>query len=73
MSNNIHFVQLADYEAPKITENKRDEWVDFGETNNYYQFLIDRYNGSTTNNAVINNICITKVFANFFLIIERWN
>ena len=57
MSNNIHFVQLADYEAPKITENKRDEWVDFGETNNYYQFLIDRYNGSTTNNAVINNIC----------------
>lgn len=56
MSNNIHFVQLADYEAPKITENKRDEWVDFGETNNYYQFLIDRYNGSTTNNAVINNI-----------------
>ena len=57
MSNNIHFVQLADYEAPKITENKREEWVDFGETNNYYQFLIDRYNGSTTNNAVINNIC----------------
>jgi hypothetical protein len=57
MSNNIHFVQLADYEAPKITENKRDNWVDFGENNDYYQFLIDRYNGSTTNNAVINNIC----------------
>jgi hypothetical protein len=55
--SNIHFIQLADYQAPKITENKREEWVDFGEENNYYQFLIDRYNGSTTNNAVINNIC----------------
>lgn len=54
--SNIHFIQLADYQAPKITENKREEWVDFGEDNNYYQFLIDRYNGSTTNNAVINNI-----------------
>jgi len=54
--SNIHFIQLADYQAPKITENKRDEWVDFGENNDYYQFLIDRYNGSTTNNAVINNI-----------------
>jgi len=54
--SNIHFIQLADYQAPKITENKREEWVDFGEENNYYQFLIDRYNGSTTNNAVINNI-----------------
>jgi hypothetical protein len=54
--SNIHFIQLADYQAPKISENKRDEWVDFGEDNNYYQFLIDRYNGSTTNNAVINNI-----------------
>jgi len=54
--SNIHFIQLADYQAPKISENKRDEWVDFGENNDYYQFLIDRYNGSTTNNAVINNI-----------------
>lgn len=54
--SNIHFIQLADYQAPKITENKREQWVDFGEDNNYYQFLIDRYNGSTTNNAVINNI-----------------
>jgi hypothetical protein len=54
--SNIHFIQLADYQAPKITENKREEWVDFGEDNDYYQFLIDRYNGSTTNNAVINNI-----------------
>jgi hypothetical protein len=55
--SNIHFLQLADYKQPIISENKREEWVDFGDDNNYYQFLIDRYNGSTTNQAVINNIC----------------
>jgi len=55
--SNIHFLELADYKQPVISENKREEWVDFGDDNNYYQFLIDRYNGSTTNNAIINNIC----------------
>ena len=55
-SSGIHFVQLEAYSAPKTTENNRDAWVGFGEDNNFFQFLIDRYNGSTTNNAVINNI-----------------
>lgn len=55
-SNGIHFIQLEAYSAPKTTENNRDAWVGFGEDNNFFQFLIDRYNGSTTNNAVINNI-----------------
>jgi hypothetical protein len=30
--------------------------VEFGEDNNYFNFLIDRYTNSTTNNAIINNI-----------------
>jgi len=53
---NIHFVQLEAYSAPKITETVSKDWVLYGEHNSYYQELIDRYNGSTTNNAVINNI-----------------
>ena len=53
---NSHFIQLEAYSQPKIVESKRDNWVEFGEDNNFFQFLIDRYNGSTTNNAVINNI-----------------
>jgi hypothetical protein len=53
---NSHFIQLEAYSQPKIVESKRDNWVEFGENNNFFQFLIDRYNGSTTNNAVINNI-----------------
>ena len=44
------------YEPPVISENNRDEWVEYGEDNNYFQFLIDRYVNSPTNNAVINNI-----------------
>ena len=57
MSNNIHVLELSGYEAPVIKESKREDWVLFGgDENNYYQYLIDRYTNSTTNNAIINNI-----------------
>ena len=54
--DNIKIVELASYSAPEITEDKRNDWVNYGEENNYFQFLIDRYRNSTTNNAIINNI-----------------
>ena len=54
---NVKFIQLEAYKSPTITESSKESWVSFGETNNYYQYLIDRYNTSTTNNAVINAIC----------------
>ena len=54
--SNLHILNLAKYEAPIIEESKRNEWVTYGENNSYYQFLIDRYKNSTTNNAIINNI-----------------
>jgi hypothetical protein len=56
MSNNVHILNLSAYTTPVIQESKRDAWVDFGESNNYYQFLLDRYTNSTTNSAIINNI-----------------
>ena len=56
MSNNVHVLQLSAYTTPIIKESKRDNWVDFGEDNDYYTFLIDRYTKSTTNNAIINSI-----------------
>ena len=56
MSNNVHILNLSAYTTPIIQESKRDAWVDFGEDNNYYQFLLDRYTNSTTNSAIINNI-----------------
>jgi len=54
MSN--HVIELAAYNPPKAVETRQDNYVKFGEKNDYYQFLIDRYNNSTTNNQVINNI-----------------
>jgi uncharacterized protein YgiM (DUF1202 family) len=54
--SNLHILNLAKYEPPIIEESKKNEWVTYGENNSYYQFLIDRYKNSTTNNAIINNI-----------------
>jgi len=55
MSNN-HVIELAAYNPPKAIESRQDNWVKYGEKNDYYEFLIERYNNSTTNNQVINNI-----------------
>lgn len=55
MSNN-HVIELKAFNPPKAVETRQDNWVKFGIKNDYYQFLIDRYNNSTTNNQVINNI-----------------
>ena len=49
-------LNLAEYEAPKIIEDRQKEYVTFGVNNSYYKFLIERYKNSTTNNAVINAI-----------------
>ena len=55
-NSKVSFVNLSTYTSPEIVESKNKEWVEFGADNNYFQFLIDRYNGSATNNAVINGI-----------------
>ena len=52
----IGFVSLSTYTAPEIVENKNEDFVSFGQNNDYFQYLIDRYNGSPTNNAIINGI-----------------
>jgi hypothetical protein len=54
--NDIHVINLSQYTQPKIVESKRNEWVEYGKNNEYYDFLIDCYQNSTTNNACINNI-----------------
>ena len=56
MSKDIHILELAAYEPPVIKEAKREDWVEFGSSNDYYSFLIDCYTNSTTNNAIINNV-----------------
>jgi len=53
----IRIVNLNSYTSPVIQESNKKEWVEYGADNNYYQYLIDRYNGSATNNAIINGVC----------------
>ena len=57
MNSNTHILNLAAYESPEIVEDNRKDWVLYGESNDYFEFLIDNYKNSTTNNAIINNIC----------------
>ena len=54
--SNIGVINLSTYTSPEIIEVKNKSWVEYGQDNNYFQFLIDRYNGSPTNNASINGI-----------------
>lgn len=54
--NDLRIVNLSTYTTPEIVEKSNKEWVSYGADNNYFKYLIDRYNGSPTNNAIINGI-----------------
>ena len=54
--NDLRVLNLSTYTSPKIVESRTADFVSYGEDNNYFQFLIDRYNGSATNNAIINGM-----------------
>ena len=52
----MNIINLSGYEMPKAIEDKRKEYVAYGEDNDYYTFLIDSYMHSATNNAAIRSI-----------------
>jgi len=54
--NDLRVVNLSTYTSPEIVEKSNKEWVSYGADNDYFSYLIDRYNGSPTNNAIINGI-----------------
>ena len=49
----MYVLNLSAYTSPQINESKKGDFVEYGIDNNYFQFLIDRYLYSTTNNAII--------------------
>tara|TARA_B110000285_G_scaffold203670_1_gene239959 strand:+ start:3440 stop:5194 length:1755 start_codon:yes stop_codon:yes gene_type:complete len=53
---NLHILNLASYNRPKIVEDKRKDWVNYGDNNDYYSYLIELYTNSTTNHAIISAI-----------------
>lgn len=52
----IGVVSLATYTSPKVTEVRNQDWINYGDDNDYFGYLQDRINGSPTNNAVVNGI-----------------
>lgn len=53
----IEMIQMSNYVRPKLVENKSRNWVLNGQNNSFYQYIIDRYNGSPTNSAIIDSYC----------------
>jgi hypothetical protein len=64
--NNIYSIELASYVRPTIVEDDEDKkWVDYVysrdlqggyESQSYFDYVLDRYYGSPTNNSSINGI-----------------
>jgi hypothetical protein len=54
--SNISIVQLSAYTSPVIKESKKADYIEYGVDNNYFQYLIDRYLYSATNNAIITGV-----------------
>jgi len=57
MSNksDIRVVNFSNYNRPPVVENKTRNWVLNGRNNEYYQYIIDRNGGSTTNSSINNS------------------
>lgn len=55
-NKNIRVVNLADYERPTIHEVSNKEWVMYGDNNDYFDVIIERYLGSPTNARCVNGI-----------------
>ena len=54
--SDLSIVNLSTYTSPEVKEVRGKDFIEYGEDNNYFQYLIDRYNGSPTNNAIINGV-----------------
>ena len=54
--NNVSIVNLSAYTSPIIQENKKNNYIEYGSDNNYFQYLIDRYLYSATNGSIITGI-----------------
>jgi hypothetical protein len=52
----FHILNLSAYTSPQINESKKGEFVEYGIDNNYFNYLIERYLYSTTNNAIITGV-----------------
>lgn len=50
--SDISLITLSNYVRPALVENKNNDWVLNGQNNSFYQYIIDRNNGSPTNSSI---------------------
>lgn len=69
-NGNAYTLNLSQWSQPIIKETTTRDWVDItvkndvtGRDERYYDYIINRYRNSTTNNAILNNI-IKLVYGN---------
>jgi hypothetical protein len=55
-SSKVHVVNFSSYTTPVVKEVQGKDYVEYGNNNDYFGYLIDRYNGSPTNNAILNSL-----------------
>lgn len=51
----LEVIQLANYVRPTVKESMTNDFVMNGPKNSFYTYIIDRYNGSPTNRAIIDS------------------
>ena len=54
--DNISVIHLAEYNLPNISETNNKDYIQFGDDNLYPQYLLELYNGSSINNAIIKGV-----------------
>ena len=55
IKNNVEVIQLSSYIRPEVKETASKEWVLYGQNNDFYDVIIDGYNNSPTNAAIIDS------------------
>lgn len=66
-SNTFFFAQAQLYTVPefKVTDRMRDEWVPVGNKNDYYDYLIELFNGSSKHGGIIER-------TNRYIVADGW-
>jgi hypothetical protein len=55
-NSDFHILNLSAYQTPEVVENPNEEWIAFGDDNNFYKELIDAFLNSATTGSIIQGI-----------------
>ena len=52
----VHSIELSSYVAPEIEEDNKHDWILYGENDAYFDYVIDCYQKSPTNNSILGSM-----------------